>query len=72
MNMRLDIVGMKKKAKPETMRIRIEKKEKILLIKLRTASKPKASFSIINGIKTEIDTIEATVTKIKSGMRKAA
>ena len=67
-----EIEGMRKYARPETIIIKTEKKEKMLLIKVLRVARLSASFSIMNGIRTESDTTEATVTKIKSGIRKAA
>jgi len=64
--------GIRKNARPEMIMMRIEKKENILLMKLLSASGLSDSFSMINGIRTERDTTEATVTKIRSGIRKAA
>jgi hypothetical protein len=66
------MVGMRKKANAETKMIEIAKKEKMLFTKSRSAWGLSASFSIMNGIKTDNDTTDATVTKIKSGIRKAA
>src|SRR3989344_9658036 len=65
-------MGISRNARTETAMIKTEKKEKILFTKLRSASRLFASSSMIKGIKTESDTTEATVTKIKSGMRNAA
>ena len=41
-------------------------------MKSRKASRPADSLSMMNGMSTERETMEATETKRKSGMRKAA
>lgn len=51
--------------------IRTEKNKKILLIKSRALSSDVFNLSIIKGTKTERETREPIVTKIKSGIRKA-
>ena len=72
LNKILETNGVRKYARVATTIIKSEKKENILSMKLRSVSRPSVSFSIINGMSTDKDTIEATVTKIKSGIRKAA
>src|SRR3989344_1096056 len=67
-----ETTGMRKKARPEMMIIRTEKKEKMSLIKLRNASGPRLSSSMMKGMRTESETTEAAATKIRSGIRKAA
>ena len=48
-----------------------KKNEKMLSINFFASSSPFSNLSIRKGIKTEIETIEATVTKIKSGILNA-
>lgn len=65
-------VGTKKNATPLVITINRKKNKKILPINFLEASLLSSIFCIKNGIRTEIETIEPTVMKIKSGILKAA
>src|SRR3989344_8424875 len=62
------IAGIRSQAAAETAKIRRAKKENMLSMNSFRFS----LFSIIKGTKTETETTEATVTKMKSGTRNAA
>src|SRR3989344_6631512 len=64
--------GMRINAARETKTIPIKNAEKPLSINLLPLSSPSFNLSIRKGTKTETETIEATDTKIRSGIRKAA
>src|SRR3990167_3644258 len=65
-------VGIRKYAATDTVTIKMQKKEKILSMNSRRDFRLCPSFSMMKGTSTESETTEATVTKMKSGMRKAA
>lgn len=72
LNKNLEISGINTKTRIQVMKMIIEKKENMLFINSLTASLPSFSLSTIKGTRTERETMEATVTKRKSGIRKAA
>ena len=63
--------GARTKAKSPTQNINKKKKEKTLSIKFLASSSFSSNFSIRNGMRTEMETIEATVTNKISGILKA-
>ncbi len=54
-----------------TMKIVIEKKENMVLMNFAASSFDFSSRDVMNGTNTEIETIDATVAKIKSGISNA-